>query len=68
MIYELVVRGTDQPVVQVVHEASSEILYTVRSATPEFTPEVYAAGKYTIKIGKDKPDSGEMKGVEAEAL
>jgi hypothetical protein len=49
--------GMANPVVQVVAEATGEILYTVRSQTPSFTPRVYAPGKYTVKAGKDKPDA-----------
>ena len=48
--------GVLNPVVQVIAEASGEILYTVRSQTESFNPRVYAPGKYTIKAGKDKPD------------
>lgn len=45
------------PVVQVIDESSGEILYTVRSSTTTFAPRVYAAGKYTIKVGNEKPDT-----------
>ena len=45
-------------------EATGEILYTVRSRTPSFTPRVYAPGKYTVKAGKDKPDAVVAKAVE----
>jgi hypothetical protein len=42
-------------VVQVIDEASGEIVYTVR-ARDGFRPPIYEAGTYTIKIGKDRPD------------
>ena len=43
-------------VVQVIDDASGEILYTVRERAG-FEPPVFAAGKYTVKFGKDKPGS-----------
>ncbi|MFT5108514.1 MAG: hypothetical protein ACI9UA_004158 [Pseudoalteromonas tetraodonis] len=42
-------------VVQVVEDASGEILYTVREAKG-FEPPVYSKGKFTVKFGKDKPE------------
>ena len=43
-------------VVQVIDEGSGEILYTVREKAG-FEPPVFAKGKYTVKFGKDKPES-----------
>ncbi|MEK0449839.1 MAG: hypothetical protein RL088_2107 [Verrucomicrobiota bacterium] len=57
--------GVANPVVQVIAEATGEILYTVRSQSATFTPRVYAPGKYTVKAGKDKPDTVVAQGVEA---
>jgi hypothetical protein len=57
--------GFANPVVQVIAESKGEIVYTVRSQTESFKPRVYAPGKYTIKAGKDKPDTVVAKGVEA---
>jgi hypothetical protein len=56
--------GVANPIVQVIAQASGEILYTVRSQTESFVPRVYAPGKYTIKAGKDKPDTVVAMGVE----
>ncbi len=56
--------GVANPVVQVIAEATGDILYTVRSQTGRFTPRVYAPGKYTVNAGKDKPDTVVAKGVE----
>ncbi len=53
---ELVVAGTDRPVIQVVHEESKEVLYTIRAQSNRFKPPVYSQGLHTVKIGKDKPD------------
>jgi hypothetical protein len=53
---EVVVSGFDRPVIQVVQEETGEILYTVRATSNRFKPPVYAAGQYTVKVGKNKPD------------
>jgi hypothetical protein len=60
---EVKLDGVSNPVVQVIAEATGEILYTVRSQTESFKPRVYAPGKYTVKAGKDKPDAVIAKGV-----
>jgi 3',5'-cyclic AMP phosphodiesterase CpdA len=57
--------GVAEPVVQVIHEESGEILYTVRSVEASFTPRVYAPGTYTIKAGRDRPDTVVARGVRA---
>ena len=54
---EIKLEGVLHPVVQVIADATGEILYTIRSQTESFRPRVYAPGKYTIKAGKDKPDT-----------
>ena len=51
--------------VQVVSESNSEILYTVRAKGGKFQPKVYAEGKYTIKVGSDKPDGQTFEGIVA---
>lgn len=53
---ELVVSGTQRPVIQVIATATGEILYTVRATSNHFKPPVYADGKYQVKVGKDKAD------------
>ncbi|MCX8037680.1 MAG: hypothetical protein N3D11_11675 [Candidatus Sumerlaeia bacterium] len=53
---ELVFSGAPDPVVQVVNEANGEILYTLRVSGTRFRPRVYAPGKYTVNVGRDKPD------------
>lgn len=64
---ELVFTGAANPVVQVIAEATGDILYTVRVAGDRFQPRVYAAGKYTVKIGRDRPDGKTITGLEARA-
>ena len=49
-------------VVQVIEEASDEILYTVRIAGDSFQPPVYAMGNYTVKIGADRPEKAILEG------
>jgi hypothetical protein len=62
---ELVFENGSDPVVQVNEEKTGEILYTVRSQAGRFQPRVYAAGKYTVKIGRDKPDAQSITSLEA---
>ena len=42
----------DEPVVQVVHEPSQEIVYTIRISGPSFTPPVFQPGTYTVRMGE----------------
>ena len=60
---EVVVIGTDRPVIQVTEEATGGILYTVRATSNRFKPPVYTVGKHTVKVGADKPDQSVTKGV-----
>jgi hypothetical protein len=60
---KIVVEGAPDPVVQVVSEADGDILYTRRIQGSSFLPPVYAPGKYTIKIGRDRPDTVLARGV-----
>ncbi|MBE3096887.1 MAG: alkaline phosphatase D family protein [Planctomycetes bacterium] len=61
----LKVRGTEDPVVQVVEEASGEIVYTVRIKGTEFRPKVFATGAYTLRVGQQPGRMKELKGVQA---
>jgi hypothetical protein len=62
---ELTFEGASSPVVQVVEESSGDIVYTIRVPGNRFQPPVYAPGKYTLRIGRDKPDVKTLSGVEA---
>ncbi len=62
---ELVVEGAVDPVIQVVAEQSKEILYTVRIKGDHFQPAVFANGSYTVRVGRDLPDSQTLSGVVA---
>jgi hypothetical protein len=61
---EVRIDGQINAVVQVVHEENSEILYTQRILGEAFRPRVFAPGKYTIKVGRDKPDAWSATGLE----
>lgn len=62
---DLIFESTTNPVVQVIHEASGEILYTVRVQGDRFQPRVYGDGKYTVKVGTDKPNVKTITSMEA---
>jgi alkaline phosphatase D len=44
--------GLREPVIQVVDEATGEIVYTLRLAGATFTPMVFASGPHTVRIGE----------------
>jgi hypothetical protein len=62
---EMRFNGVQNPVVQVVSEATGEVLYTIRIQGDRFQPPVYAPGRYTVRAGRDKPDGWEINGLEA---
>ena len=64
---EILVTGAPNAVVQVVEEASGEVLYTVRSNGTGFQPPVYAEGVYTVKVGMNSPDYTSFTGLKAAA-
>ena len=62
---ELVIEGAASAVVQVIADDGGEILYTLRAAGPRFQPSVFSPGKYTIRVGRDKPDGARFSALEA---
>jgi hypothetical protein len=64
---ELHFEGADNPVVQVVEEKSGEVLYTVRIGGAVYQPPVFAAGRYTLKAGRDKPVGVTISDIKAKA-
>ena len=60
---EMVVQGAERPVVQVIEDATNEVLYTVRMDSSRFRPPVYSEGNYTVKIGREKPDLSKISGL-----
>jgi alkaline phosphatase D len=48
--------GMDTPVFQVVRESDGEIVYTLRTESPRFTPGVFEMGTYTVRVGEQGTD------------
>ncbi len=62
---ELRFENVESPVVQVIEDASGEVIYTVRTQGKSFRPPVYQGGTYTVKVGKDKPDASVLENLES---
>ncbi|MCH5378178.1 MAG: hypothetical protein JJ992_29835 [Planctomycetes bacterium] len=39
-----------------IHDASGEVMYTIRVQGSKFRPPVYREGTHSVKIGRDEPD------------
>ena len=53
----VVVSGLEHPVVQVVDEATGEVVYTLRIRGQRFTPKVFKPGVYTVRVsGQPGPE------------
>ncbi|MGD9029142.1 MAG: metallophosphoesterase family protein [Anaerolineae bacterium] len=50
----LEISGTEAPVVQVIHESSGEIVYTLRINGTSYRPKVFETGSYTVKVAEGK--------------
>lgn len=50
------IKGADKPVVQVIDEATGEVVYALRLRGPSWQPSVFAEGKYTVVVSE--PDVG----------
>ncbi len=61
---ELVFENGANPVVQVIEDATGEILYTVRAQGGRFHPRVYSTGKHTVKLGANQPDAQTLAALE----
>jgi hypothetical protein len=55
----LKVSGMSDPVIQVIEEATGEVVYTLRIKGIEFRAKVFARGTYTVQIGE--PGTPKMK-------
>lgn len=60
---ELRFQGAKNPVVQVIEDTTSEVLYTTRVVGKSLRPRVFSAGTHTIKVGRDKPDGEVLKNI-----
>ena len=61
----LEVKGMANPVVQVIDEASGEIVYTLRIAGTAFRPKVFKQGAYSVKVGEQPDRMKTLRGIEA---
>ena len=53
----VVVSGAEHPVVQVVDEATGDVVYTLRIRGQRFTPKVFRPGVYTVRVsGQPGPE------------
>ena len=53
----IVVSGAEHPVVQVVDEATGDVVYTLRIRGQRFTPKVFKPGVYTVRVsGQPGPE------------
>jgi hypothetical protein len=64
---ELVVKGTVDPVVTIIEEATGERAYTLRISGTRFRPKVFAEGRYTIEV-QGETSVKTIKGVAAGSL
>lgn len=64
---EITVTGVDRPVIEVSDDTTGEVLYVVRMPQARFRAETFAPGKYTLKIGRDRPDGKTLAGLVADA-
>jgi hypothetical protein len=53
----------ERPVVQVINQSTSEILYTIRVPEKDYPLPVYHLGPHTIRAGTDRPDGTYQAGV-----
>jgi len=49
---KLIIKGTTDPVIQIIDEADGQTVYTLRISGNTFRPKVFHEGSYTIKIGE----------------
>lgn len=62
----LEILGVAQPVIEVVDEASGELVYALRPRYPKFRPHVFAPGKYRVRVSDpDVGKSAELRGLES---
>jgi hypothetical protein len=57
---ELVFSTLKNPVVQVIEQASGDVLYTVRVQGNRFQPRIYNHGIHVVKYGANFPDGGQL--------
>ncbi len=50
MLPPIIVRRSKNVVVQIINEATGEVVYTLRTKGKRFMPKVFVKGKYTVKL------------------
>jgi hypothetical protein len=62
----LKIEGLENPVVQLIHEATGEVVYSLRILGKSFRPKVFSHSAHTIRIGNpDKNIWKQLKGIKA---
>jgi len=61
---KLEIRGAANPVVQVIDEYNGEVVYTLRIRDSSWTPKVFRAGRYTVRVG-EAPHARPFTGIES---
>ena len=51
---ELKITGQADPVVSIIDEKSSEVVYSLRIKGTSYRPKVFSKGSYTIRVGEGK--------------
>lgn len=64
---KLILDPGQDAVVSVLEESTGELLYVTRIRSSEYQPAVFGDGKYTIGIGRDKPNEVSISGIEAQS-
>jgi hypothetical protein len=52
---EIIFEDARDPVVQIVEEQTGDAIYTIRIQGDRFQPPVFRPGKYSIRVGRDRP-------------
>lgn len=60
---ELAIEGADDAVVQVIEEKSGDVVSCTRIVGRRYQPAVFAKGTYTVRVGRDRPDGAELRGL-----
>ncbi len=52
---ELIFPAGLRPVVQIQSEETGEIVSTIRASSSRYQPVVFAQGRYSLSVGRDRP-------------
>lgn len=62
---ELIIKGMDDPVVQVIDESNGEVLYTLRIKGRKYKPKVFQSGSYTVVAGNQRDKVKTLKNLQS---